>query len=134
MRYRHLRRTVIAVLAAVAFVLTLGLLARFILKSDAVQQSTLRWMKDIAASRGFELEVEDFQWEVLPPRAVMHGVTINGPGISAEIERLEADVARVRVARRTLELGTVAAGGCRLSVISPASWSRMARSFFWLSP
>ena len=110
-RYRHLRRTVIAVLAAVAFVLTLGLLVRFILKSDAVQESTLRWMKDIAASRGFELEVDEFQWEVLPPRAVMHGITIKGPGISAEIERLEADVARVRVARRTLELGTVAAGG-----------------------
>ncbi len=111
MRYRHLRRTVIAVLAAVAFVLTLGLLARFVLKSDTVKETTLRWMTEVAASRGFDLQVDDFQWEVLPPRAVMHGVTVNGPGISAEIERIEADLARIRVARRTLELGTVGASG-----------------------
>ncbi len=110
-RYRHLKRTVIAVLAAVAFVLTLGLLVRLVLRSDTVRESTLRWMEDVATSRGFELEVADLRWEVLPPRVVMGGVTVKGPGISAEIERLEADVARFRVARRTLELGTVAAGG-----------------------
>jgi hypothetical protein len=128
-RYRHLKRTVIAVLAAVAFVLTLGLLVRLVLKSDTVHDATLRWMEDVAASRGFDLEVADLQWEVLPPRVVMHDVTVIGPGIGAAIDRLEADVARIRVARRTLELGTVAAGGVTVRLEDvPRTPSRSGKS------
>ena len=111
MRYRHLRRTVIAVLAAVAFVLTLVMIARHVLESALIRSAAVHMIERAAANRGFDLAIADLHWEMLPPRAVMKQVTLTGPGLSAEIDHLEADLARIRVARRTIELGTVAAAG-----------------------
>jgi len=129
-RYRHLRRTVIAVLAAVALVLLIALIAQKVLDSRLFRHAAVRWIENAAANRGFDLQVDEVEWDVLPPRTILRGVTLVGPGISAEIDRLEADLARIRVARRTLELGTVAASGVtvRLEDI-PRTETRPGRSF-----
>ncbi len=111
MRYRHLRRTVIAVLAAIAFFLTVAMVARHVLDSAAVRNGAIRTIQRVAAARGIDLAIEDLRWELFPPRVVLTRVAATGPGISAEVDRVEADLARVRVARRTIELGTVAARG-----------------------
>jgi autotransporter translocation and assembly factor TamB len=99
------------VLAAVAFVLLIGVTVQKIFDSTLFRRAAVRWIETAAADRGLDLEIGRAEWDILPPRTVMHDVTLAGPGVRAQIDRLEADLARVRVARRTLELGTVAAGG-----------------------
>ena len=59
MRYRHLRRTVIAVLATVAFVLIFGLLIRAVLDAETTRRAAIRWIERLAASYGAEVEVGD---------------------------------------------------------------------------
>ena len=48
MRYRHLRRTVIAVLAAIAFALGLVLLAKRTLETPYFRRATIRWLEQAA--------------------------------------------------------------------------------------
>ena len=67
MRYRHLRRTVIAVLATVAFVLLLGLLLRTVLEAEPTRRLAIRQLERLAAGYGAELEVGDLHWGLLPP-------------------------------------------------------------------
>ncbi|TFG37388.1 MAG: hypothetical protein E4H44_05350, partial [Candidatus Aminicenantes bacterium] len=67
MRYRHLRRTVIAVLATVAFVLIFGLLIRAVLDAEPTRRAAIRWIERLAADSGAEIEIGDFHWSVLPP-------------------------------------------------------------------
>ena len=71
MRYRHLRRTVIAVLAAVAFVLLIGLMVQKVLDSTLFRRAALRWIEGAAATRGFDLNIAQAEWDILPPRAVL---------------------------------------------------------------
>ncbi len=114
MRYRHLRRTVIAVLAAIAFVLGLGLLIRYMLEAPYSRQTAIRWLEQVADTFGVDLQVESLEWGYLPPRLRLGDVRVTAGQVQAEIDRLEVDLARLRVARRTLVLGTVAADGVRI--------------------
>ena len=116
MRYRHLRRTVIAVLATVAFVLICGLLIRAILVAEPTRRFAIRWIEKSAAGLGAEVEIGDFQWKMLPPGVRLDEVRIRAPGIAAEVRTLQADLSHLRLTRRTIVLGTVAARGVRLSL------------------
>ncbi len=116
MRYRHLRRTVIAVLAAIAFTLGLVLLVRAILNAPFARETAVNWLERIASEAGFELDITSLHWGYLPPRLQLAGVTLTAAHIRAEVDRLEIDLARLRVARRTFDLGTVAARGVRLEL------------------
>ncbi len=115
-RYRHLRRTVIAVLATVAFVLLFGLLIRAILEAEPTRRMAVRWIERVAGGYGAELEIDDLHWGILPPGVRLRGVSFKAAGMTAEVDTLQADLGRVWFARRTVELGTVAASGVRLSL------------------
>ncbi|MCJ7754531.1 MAG: hypothetical protein MUP13_08200, partial [Thermoanaerobaculales bacterium] len=116
MRYRHLRRTVIAVLATGAFILIFGLLIRAVLEAEPTRRTAIRWIERAAAGYGAEVEIGDLHWSVLPPGVRLDDVHVRAPGIAAEVERIHADIARMRLTQRTIVLGTVAARGVRLSM------------------
>ena len=67
MRYRHLRRTVIAVLATVAFLLIFGLVIRAVLEAEVTRRLAQRWLEETAADLGAELEIGD-----------LHGLSVMG--------------------------------------------------------
>lgn len=116
LRYLHLRRTIIAVLATVAAFLLLGLIARMLLSSGPVRRLARGWIVSIADQSGFDLEIDDLSWGMIPPTLRLNGVRIEGPGIRAEIDSAQVDLARVWFTRQTIELGTVAADGVRLAL------------------
>ncbi len=116
MRYRHLRRTVIAVLATVAFILIFGLVIRAVLEAEPTRRAAIRWIERLAADSGAEIEIGDFHWSVLPPGVHLDGVHLRAPGIAADIDVIHADLSRMWLTRRTIVLGTVAARGVRLSL------------------
>ena len=118
-RYRHLRRTVIAVLAAVAFVLLFGLLLRWILEAEPTRRLAINRIERLAAGFDAEIEIGDLHWGLLPPAVRLRDVNLQVAGITAEVESLQIDLARVWLTRRTVELGTVAARGVRLSMDGP---------------
>jgi hypothetical protein len=105
---------VIAVLVAVALLLIAGLLARRILETDWARSFASGWLERAADRAGVQLQVEELRWGYLPPRLLLDGVTVEASGVHADIDRLELDLARIRIARRTLELGTVAVRGARV--------------------
>ncbi len=57
-RYRHLKRTVIAVLATVAFVLLFGLVIRTILEAPPTRRMAINWLEQLARGYGAELEID----------------------------------------------------------------------------
>lgn len=116
MRYRHLRRTAIAVLAAVAFVLLLALLVGRVLSSERVRTTATGWLERAAAEQGLELEVGSLSWGLLPPRAIARDLTLTGDEFAVRIDHLEVELTRIRVARRIIELETVAADGVRVQL------------------
>ena len=116
MRYRHLKRTVIAVLATIAFILIFGLAVRAVLEAEPTRRLAQRWLEETAAGLGAELKIGDLHWGLLPPGLRLRNVSFSGAGVSAEIDSLQVDLGRVWLAQRTLELGRVAASGVRLSL------------------
>ena len=119
LRYRHLRRTIIAVLATVAAFLLIALIARMLLTAGPTRRLARGWIQAVAEQRDLNLEIDDLSWGFIPPRIHLDGVRLEGPGIRADVETAEIDVARIWLTRQTIELGTVAADGIRLSLNSP---------------
>jgi autotransporter translocation and assembly factor TamB len=115
-RYRHLRRTVIAVLATIAFVLIFALAVRAVLEAEPTRRFAQSWLEETAAGYGAELEIGDLHWGLLPPGLRLSEVRFKGAGIDAEIDNLQVDLGRVWLTQRTIELGHVAASGVRLSL------------------
>ena len=117
LRYLHLRRTIIAVLATVAAFLLLGLIARMLLTLGPRPATGPRLDRELSPiSAALDLEIDDLSWGFIPPRLRLNGVRIEGPGIRAEIESAQVDLARVWFTRQTIELGTVVADGVRLAL------------------
>ncbi len=115
MRYRHLRRTTIAVLATVAILLGGLLLAARVLSDARVRAAATRWLEvRVARATGVHLSIGDLEWGLLPPRLTLTGVEARLPGLTVRADRVSVDVADLRLARRTLELGTVSAHGVHL--------------------
>jgi autotransporter translocation and assembly factor TamB len=104
------------VLAAVAFVLLLALLVGRVLSSSRVRTTVAGWLERAVREQGLELEVGSLSWGLLPPRAIAHDLTLAGDGFVVRIDRLEAELTRIRVARRIIELETVAADGIRIQL------------------
>ena len=67
MRYRHLRRTVIAVLATIAFLLIFALAVRAVLEAEPTRRLARSWIEETAAGYGADLEIGDLHWGLLPP-------------------------------------------------------------------
>jgi autotransporter translocation and assembly factor TamB len=116
-RYRHLKRTVIAVLATIAFLLICALAVRTVLETGPTRRLARSWLEGMAAGYGAELEIGDLHWGLLPPGLRLSQVKFKGAGIEAEINSLQVDLGRVWLGQRTVELGRLAASGVRLSLI-----------------
>jgi hypothetical protein len=102
------------VLAAVAFVLLLALLVGRVLSSPKVRTTVAGWIERAAREQGLELEVGSLSWGLLPPRAILREVTLTDSELAVRIDRLEVELTRIRVARRIIELETIAADGIRV--------------------
>ncbi len=114
MRYRHLRRTVIAVLATTAFVLLIGLAIRAVLEAGPVRHAAKRWIEAIASRSEARVAVGDLHWGLFPPTVRLEDVRLESSTVTAEVDVLQVELARVRVTTRIVELGTVAARGVNL--------------------
>jgi len=119
LRYRHLRRTIIAVLATVAAFLLVALIGRMLLTAGPTRRLARNWVVAVAEQRGFDLEIEDLSWGFLPPRVQLSGVRLEGSGLHAEIETAELELAKIRLTSQTIELGTVAADGVKIRLDNP---------------
>ncbi len=115
LRYRHLRRTIIAVLAMVAAFLALTLVARMLLNAGPTRRLAREWIESVAERRDLTLEIGDLSWGFLPLQVQLDNARLRGPGIRAEVERAQVELARLRLARQTIELGTVTASGVRIA-------------------
>jgi len=113
-RYRHLRRTAIAVLAAVAFVLLIAVLLGRALNSSRVRTFVASWLEGVAEDRGLSLEVGSLSWGALPPRVILRDADLTGSQFVVHLDQLEVELTRIRAARRIIELQTVAAEGIRV--------------------
>ena len=116
MRYRHLRRTVIAVLATVAFILLIAVLLRAALEAAPTRRYAIRKLERLASHYGAELTIGDLHWSLLPPGIRLEEVALRSTGLRAEAASVRLDLARLRLTSRTVELDTVAVRGLRLSV------------------
>ena len=116
MRYRHLKRTVIAVLATIAFLLVFVLVVRAVLEAEPTRRLALRWLEETAANYGAELAIGDLHWGLLPPGLRLRQVSFKGAGFEAEVDALQVDLGRLWFTERTVELGRVAASGVHLSL------------------
>jgi len=109
-RYRHLRRTTIAVLATVAFLLLLALGAARLLTSARVRAAVARWGAGrIEAATGAKVHVEQLQWGLFPPRVIVRGLDIESRGFSCRAAEASATLGGLYMAHRSLELETVSA-------------------------
>lgn len=115
MRYRYLRRTVIAAVGAIALLLGAGLLAVRVVESEPVARR-LRVIVERAgaAALGGPVEIGSLRLQVVPPRVVLHDLEVRSPAGEASLDRLAVDLAGIRLLRRTLELDAVAVRGLRL--------------------
>lgn len=114
LRYRHLRRTVIAGLITAAVMLATAVGVVRLLESGPAQRLAIRWLEALADRGGISLDVGAVEWELLPPRIVLHDVHLTAALGRATIERAEVELADVRLTRRTIELGSIDASGVRV--------------------
>ena len=84
MRYRHLRRTVIAVLATVAFILLIAVLLRAALEAAPTRRYAIRKLERLASHYGAELTIGDLHWSLLPPGIRLEEVALRSTGLRAE--------------------------------------------------
>jgi len=113
-RYRHLRRTAIAVLAAMAFVLLIAVAVGRVLSSPRVRTGVTDWLEGVARDRDLSLDIGSLTWGALPPRAILRDVELTGTHFTVFVDQLEVELTRIRAARRVIELETVAADGIRV--------------------
>ena len=116
LRYRHLRRTIIAGLATVAAFLLVVLIARMLLTAGPTRRLAREWIQAVAEQRDLAVEIDDLSWGFIPPRLHLEGVRLEGPAVRAEVETAEVDLARIWFTRQTIELGTVAADGVKIAL------------------
>ncbi len=120
LRYRHLRRTILAVSVALAVVVLLVHSLWRALESEAVCAFTARKLEHLAMTAAdVDLEIGDLGWTLIPPRMVLSEVRLEGGGIRAEVDSAVVEPGGFFVARPTIVLDTIEARGIRI-VLSKA--------------
>ncbi len=115
MRYRHLRRTTVAVLATVAIVLILAAIAVQFLKATGVRRKAARWLSGrLTVVTGASVEVQELQWGIFPPRLDLRKVTLRSAPVDLSAEEVAVSGVGLYLARRSLALGSVSARGVRI--------------------
>ncbi len=128
LRYRHLRRTIIAVIVALAVMLLLVRGLWRVLESEAVCSFTARRLERTArAVAGINLEIGSLGWSLVPPRMIVSDVRINGPSFRAEIDHAAIEPGGLIITRRTVILDSVEARGIRFSASAAPSAPKKSR-------
>ena len=104
LRYRHLRRTAIALLVTVAVLLVLGLVALRVLHSDWMCRRAATHLEGLLGVAGIDAAVGSLSWELLPPRLVVEDTVVASGGVTARLDRASVSLAGVRVVDRTVVL------------------------------
>jgi hypothetical protein len=99
-----------------------------LLMAGPTRRLVRNWIQTVAAQRDLDLAIDDLSWGFIPPMVHLDGVRVEGPGIRAEIETAEIDLARVRFTRQIIELGTVAADGVKVALDGTPSTGKKGQS------
>jgi len=114
-RYRHLRRTIIAVMATLALVLFFGALTVEYLDTPGTRRKAARWLsRKLTEATGADVEVQELQWGILPPRLDLKKVTLHSAPLDLSAEEIAISGAGLSLARHTLALGSLSARGVRV--------------------
>ncbi len=134
MRYRHLRRTTIAGLATIALCLLVIVAASHFLNRKQTRSAVARWLTSrVGSLTGADITVGELDWGLLPPRIVLHDLTIEAPAVSCRAELVAVELAGVRLVRRTIELGSVTIEGVHLKARPPSGAARGGTSWIKLA-
>ncbi|RLE24425.1 MAG: hypothetical protein DRJ65_09885 [Acidobacteria bacterium] len=115
LRYRHLRRTILAVSVALAVAVLLVHSLWRVLESEAVRSFTARRLERVAKTvADVDLKIGDLGWTLVPPRMVLSEVRLEGAGVRAELDWAAVEPGGLYVARRTIVLDTIEARGVRV--------------------
>ena len=118
LRYRHLRRTILAVSVALAVAVLLVHSLWRVLESEAVCSFTARRLEQVAKTvADVDLEIGDLGWTLVPPRMVLSDVRLEAAGVRAEIDWAAVEPGGLYVARRTVVLDTIEARGVRIVLV-----------------
>lgn len=125
MRYRHLRRTTIAGLAAIALCLLVIVASTRFLNRRQTRHAVARWLTArVASITGAQVKVGDLNWGLLPPRVVLHNLEVETPTLSCRAELAAVELAGVRLVQRTIQLGSVTIEGVHLKGRAPSLQAR----------
>ncbi len=134
MRYRHLRRTTIALLVTIALLLLVAAGLFRALNTPGFRATAARWLAErLTRTTGARIRVENLEWRLLPPRAALHGVSIRGASFNLTADEAVVTLSGLRVARRTVELGTVSARGVHLEFTGGPGEGRSPRRLPWVT-
>jgi len=131
LRYRHLRRTAIAALAAIALLLVAVVGVRLAVETKTIRHFVKRRI-EVAVGRAVDgrLSIGSLAWGYWPPTVRCGDVELDVASLHLQAESVAADLARFRVARRTVELGTVVVDGVVVEIRHiPESRSRSGDSW-----
>ena len=88
LRYRYLRRTILAVSVALAVAVLLVHSLWRVLESEAVRSFTARRLENVAKTvADVDLKIGDLGWTLLPPRMVLSDIRLEGAGVQVELDR-----------------------------------------------
>ncbi len=133
MRYRHLRRTVLAASAAVACLVVVAALAFRLAQSDAVTTRVARWVEGaVGAAVGGRVEIGELGWQLVPPRLVVRDVTVEAPGVVASLERASVALSAFQLVRRTLVIDSLGVDGLHLDLTRPVPAQTPSEGGGWL--
>ncbi|MCP4896823.1 MAG: hypothetical protein GY906_07590 [bacterium] len=132
LKYRHLRRTLIAVPAAVAFFTLLVVGLRFALESAPVQETARRWIiSKIESATGFEVTIRRLRWSLLLPSVEVEEVRVLGGGIQADVNAARIELGGIRILERELRIDSVSLSGVRVEAIGIPK-QRRSQGSSWL--
>jgi hypothetical protein len=115
LKYRHVRRTVTAVVLAALLLTVLVMVVWRFLESRPVQDLTRRQLVQIVRMKtGLDLEVGSLRWGLVPLRIELRDVVVESPGVALRAARADVDVGAFFLARATLVLNSVELSGLDL--------------------
>jgi len=130
-RFRYLRRTAIALLAAFTLSLLLFLGLWRLLQSPRVCEATARYIESLVArgSSG-ELEISSLSWQLFPPRLKLKDVEFKGPELKFHLEKAGINLRGFHPARRSLVFSTVEIDGLDIEIQKTPDSSRKRNGGF----
>ncbi len=134
MRYRHLRRTTIALLATIALLLVLVAVLFHVLNTPGVRARAARWLATrLAVVTGARIQVENLEWRLVPPGMALGGISVRTETFTLTADEATVTLSGLHLARRSVELGTVSVRGVHLEFSGRGLKRRGPRKRPWIT-